>query len=98
MIIWNNSVKEQTIRIQGQEMAKLVAANFAVIGTNDQIEGVVKTLINSKTSLAKGYHAFCKILSKSPLNYVLWLGPTSIEPELNWWKESQPDLSKVING
>ena len=79
MIIWDKKKKEHFIRINGKGKTRIKAADFQVVGTNEQIETTIKTAVDAKVS-DENYHVYIYLLQKQPLRYQIWLGKMGTEP------------------
>ena len=84
------------IRIKGIEKLDLKNVTLNIVGTNAEIETQVNTAVNDFI-IPLGYHLYSHLFEKMPLNYMLWIGPTSMEPDrANWWEELPTILPEDI--
>lgn len=83
MIIRDKQNNEHFIRIKGKEKMRIKTTDFQIIGTNAQVEAVMKLAIDQKVGL-DGYHAYVYVWSKNPLGRRIWLGPTKYKPAPDW--------------
>ena len=88
MIIWDNKKKAHFIRINNAKKVSIENTKFQIIGSDDQIEAIVKQFIDTKISDEK-YHSYLHLYTKKPLHYDIWLGFIDMKPPIDWWMDDE---------
>lgn len=87
MLIWDYDNQEHIIRINGIEQDRLRNSDFA--GNITQIERKVKERVDGIVN-SLGYQFYLHVISKVPVDYMMWLGPILSEPiappGYDWWE------------